>query len=92
MLKRAASRNTYPIMLSVTLKLSTDMAAKLERMAARRRITKSAFMREALEEKLRVSADEPSVFDLMKASVGSIDSGIRNLSHNPTKMKGFGLK
>ncbi len=79
-------------MQTLTLKLSTDMAARLEGMAARRRTTKSAVMREALEDKLSASANEPSVFDLMKASVGSIDSGIRDLGHNPSHLKGFGLK
>jgi hypothetical protein len=49
-------------------------------------------MREALEEKLRAPSNEPSVFDLMKTSAGSIDSGIRDLGHNPVHLKGFGLK
>jgi len=79
-------------MQTVTLKLSTDTAARLERMAIRHRTTKSAVLREALDDKLRSSANEPSVYDLMKASVGSIDSGIRDLGHNPIHLKGFGLK
>ncbi len=79
-------------MQTMTLKLSTDTAARLEGMAARRRTTKSAIMREALDDKLRASANEPSVYDLMKASVGSFDSGVRDLGHNPTHLKGFGLK
>jgi hypothetical protein len=79
-------------MQTLTLKLSTGTAARLERMAARRRTTKSAVMREALEDKLRSSANDPSVYDLMKASVGSIDSRIRDLGHNPGHLKGFGLK
>ena len=91
-LTKAAFGNTYLIMPTLTLKLSTDTAARLERMAARRRTTKSAVMREALEDKLRASANEPSVFNLMKASIGSIDSGIRDLGHNPIHLKGFGLK
>jgi predicted transcriptional regulator len=79
-------------MPTLTLKLPTDTAARLERMAARRRTTKSALMREALEDKLRSSAAEPSVYDLMKASAGSIDSGVGDLGHNPRYLKGFGLK
>ena len=77
---------------TLTLKLSTETAVRLERLAKRRRTTKSAVMREALEDKLRASANEPSVYDLMKASVGSIDSGIRDLGHSPIDSKGFGLK
>jgi len=84
--------NTPLMMQTLTLKLSADTAARLGRMAARRRTTKSAVMREALEEKLLAGVDEPSVYDLMKASVGSIDSGIRDLGHNPIHLKGFGLK
>jgi predicted transcriptional regulator len=42
--------NTYLIVQTLTLKISADMAARLERTAARRRTTKSAVMREALEE------------------------------------------
>ena len=79
-------------MQTLTLKLSTDTAARLERMATRRRTTKSAVMREALEEKLRGSANEPTVYDLMKTSIGALDSGIRDLGHNPEHMKGFGLR
>lgn len=79
-------------MQTLTLKVSTTTSARLDRLAARRRTTKSAIMREALDEKLRSSANEPSVYDLMKASVGSIDSGLRDLGHNPAHLKGFGLK
>ena len=91
-LTKASFGNTHLIVQTLTLKLSTDAAARLERMATRRRTTKSAVMREALEDKLRASANEPSVYDLMKASIGSIDSGIRDLGHNPVHLKGFGLK
>jgi predicted transcriptional regulator len=79
-------------MQTLTLKVPFDTAARLDRMAARHRTTKSAFMREALEEKLRLSADEPSVYDLMKATAGSVDSRVRDLGHNPVHLKGFGLK
>jgi predicted transcriptional regulator len=79
-------------MPTLTLKLPSDIAARLERMAARHRTTKSAVMREALEDKPRSSANEPSVYDLMKTSVGTIDSGILDLGHNARHLKGFGLK
>jgi predicted transcriptional regulator len=79
-------------MKTLSVKLSKDQAAQLERLAMRRRTTKSAIMREALEEELRPPTREPSVCDLMKDSVGSIDSGIRDLGHNRVRQKGFGLK
>jgi predicted transcriptional regulator len=84
--------NTCLPVQTLTLKLSTDTATRPERMASRRRTTKSAVMREALEDKLRASANEPPVYDLMKATIGSIDSGIRDLGHNPVHLKGFGPK
>jgi predicted transcriptional regulator len=79
-------------MRTLTLKLPTETASRLERMAARRRTTKSAVMREALDDKLGSSENEPSVYELMKTSIGSIDSGIRDLGHNPRHLRGFGLK
>ena len=91
-LTNAANSNTYFRMPTVTLKLPTEVAARLEQLAVRRRTTKSAVIREALEEKLRSSACEPSVFDLMKSSLGSVDSGVRDLGHNPSHLKGFGLR
>jgi hypothetical protein len=54
--------------------------------------TGTGVMREALEDQPGSSGDEPSVYDLMKASVGSIDSGVRDLGHNPKHLKGFGLE
>lgn len=86
------SGNTSLTMPTLTLKVSTHTAARLERMATRRRTSKSAVIREALEEKLHGDVDEPSVYELMKTSVGSIDSGIGDLGHNPTHLKGFGMK
>jgi hypothetical protein len=65
---KAALVNTDLIVQTLTLKLSTDTAARLERMARRHRTTKSAVMREALEDRLRAPANEPSVYDLMTTS------------------------
>ncbi len=88
----ATPGNTRLIMQTLTLKVSANTAARLERMATRRRTTKSAVIREALEEKLRSSANEPSVYELMKTSVGSVDSGIKDLGHNPAHLEGFGRR
>ncbi len=77
-------------MPTLTLKVTTEAAARLEQVVARLRTTKSAVLREALEDKLRSSGAEPSVFDLMRASIGSIESGVPDLGHNPEHLKGFG--
>jgi hypothetical protein len=78
-------------MPTMTFKISADMAGRLDRMAARWRTTKSAVIREALEDKLRAAAGEPSVFAVMKGTVGSLDSGTRDLGHNAARLTGFGL-
>ena len=76
----------------ITLKVSPETASRLERMAAQRRTSKSAVVREALEEKLRESAAEPSLHDLMKGSLGIVDSGVPDLGHNPKHLQGFGRR
>lgn len=76
----------------VTLKVPPETAARLERLALRRRMSKSAIVREALEEKLRASPDRPSLHDAMKASLGVLDSGVRDLGHDPKHLTGFGRK
>ena len=76
----------------VTLKVPPEIAARLERVAMRRRVSKSAIVREALEEKLRRSPDRPSLHDAMRHSIGVLDSGVRDLGHNPKHLAGFGRK
>ena len=87
-----ATGNTGVAMPTLTLKVPTDTAARLERLAMRRRVSKSAVVREALDEKLRRSADAPSLHDVMKHSLGVVDSGVRDLGHNPKHLAGFGRK
>ena len=77
-------------MALITLKVPAETAARIARIAARRRVSKSTVVREALEEKLRESTDEPSVHDLMKSDLGAVDSGVRDLGHNPKHLSGFG--
>jgi hypothetical protein len=72
------------------LKLSAKTAGLLAREAARRQVSEAAVMREALYQKLRESARAPSVYDLMKGSLGCIDSRLPDLAHNPARLVGFG--
>jgi hypothetical protein len=76
----------------LTLKVGVETAARLERLALRRRKSKSALMREALEEKLRRSPDQPTLYEAMKPSIGVVESGCRDLGHNPKHLAGFGRK
>lgn len=74
----------------LTLKLPPETAARIARIAARRRVSKSTVVREALDEKLRDTPDELSVHDLMKGVAGAVDSGVRDRGHNPKHLARFG--
>ena len=74
----------------ISIKVPTSTAARVARMAAKRRVSKSTIVREALDEKLRSSTDEPSVHDVMKSQIGAVDSGVRDRGHNPKHLTRFG--
>jgi len=76
----------------LTLKISPATAVRVERMASRRRLSKSALVREALENKLGESAESLTLHDAMKPTLGVLDSGVRDLGHNPKHLAGFGRK
>lgn len=76
----------------MSLKVSRETAARLERLAVRRRVSKSALLREALERTLRraTAEAEPSAYDLMRDSLGAVDSGHHDLSFNKDHLSGYG--
>ena len=76
--------------MTLTLKVPPELALKLEAVAARKRIPKSKFVRDALITALSQEKEEPSLYDLMKDGIGCIKSGQRDLSTNPKHMEGFG--
>jgi hypothetical protein len=78
-------------MTTITCKVSEKLNAQLEALARRRRLSKSAILREALESKTKASAKSPSpsAYDLVKHLCGSL-RGPKDLSTNPEQMKGFG--
>ncbi len=76
----------------LTLKVSVDTAASLQRLAASRRTSKSELIRGALAEVLRRSPVEISLHDVMQATLGALDSGARDLGHNPKYLEGFGSR
>jgi hypothetical protein len=79
-------------MPTLTLKVPTETAARLERLARERRVAKSVVVREALADKLSRQTVMPSLHDVMKHSLGVVDSGVRDLGHNPKHLAGFGRK
>lgn len=78
-------------MPTMTLKVPPTLDARVTAAARRRRLTKSALVREALESYL-TSADvaaEGSFLDLAGDLVGCVE-GSGDLSHNPKRMRGYG--
>ncbi|MEI6083390.1 MAG: ribbon-helix-helix domain-containing protein [Verrucomicrobiota bacterium] len=79
-------------MTTLTLKVPVELAAKLNRVSAARRISKSRIIREALERSLATAEkNKPvSAYDLMKDGLGIVHGGPRDLSTNKKHMAGFG--
>ena len=78
-------------MKNVSLKMSEEMDAEVERMAAEMGVGKSTFVRDAVAEYV-VSRREPqkgSVLDRVGDLVGCVD-GPEDLSFNPEHMDAFG--
>lgn len=77
---------------TVSLKLSAELLAKLEREAKVRRVPKSVVVRESLETTLRSRARgrRGSCFDVASDLAGSVTGLPRDLAHNPKYMDGFG--
>jgi predicted transcriptional regulator len=76
----------------LTMKVSAELAAKLEKVSARRRVSKSQIIREALEKALmKAESDrELSAYDLMKDGFGIVRSGVKDLGSNKQHLKGYG--
>lgn len=78
-------------MTTISVKLPEALGARLEAEARRRRTTKSAVIRELLEEGLSKPRRKKAVtcYDLVKDLIGSV-RGPRDLATNPKYMEGFG--
>jgi hypothetical protein len=78
-------------MVTMSLRMPSVLDARVTAAARRRRLTKSALVREALEAYV-ARADVPtegSVLDLARDLVGCVQ-GPGDLSHNPKRMRGYG--
>ncbi len=83
--------NELSSMPTITVTIPHAMAVKLEKVTAIKRVNKSKYVRDALGTALKKESIEPSLYDLMKESIGCFDSGVTDLSTNPKYMEGFGL-
>jgi hypothetical protein len=77
------------VMTTITCKITDEMNARLEMIARRRRVSKSAVLREALESKVRHAGKSaaPKAFDIVKHLCGRL-RGPSDLSTNPRTGKG----
>jgi Arc/MetJ-type ribon-helix-helix transcriptional regulator len=78
-------------MPTITVKVSRPLAERLTRTVVRRRSTRSAVVREALEAHLaaEVGPTEGSCYDLTSDLAGSV-RGPSDLSSNRRRLKGYG--
>jgi predicted DNA-binding protein len=76
----------------LTMKVSPALAARLEKVSARRRVPKSQIIREALEKALMKAESDNNIsaYDLMKDGFGIVRSGTKDLASNRQHMKGYG--
>ena len=83
---------TIKHMQTISLKISDELLAELERAAKAKRVAKSVVVRESLEAALRPRARgrTASSFDLAADLAGSLKGLPRDLAHNPKYMDGFG--
>ena len=80
-------------MKTITVKLSDELAVRLEKRAKRLGKSKSALVRESVERDMTeggVVEEEPSMYELTRDDCGCFDSGVKDLATNPKHMEGFG--
>jgi hypothetical protein len=79
-------------MVTVTVKLSSDLAAKVAAEARRKRVSKSAIIRDSLEGRFRGKRKNarPTVGELTGHLIGKAEGGPTDLSTNKKHMAGFG--
>lgn len=79
-------------MRTISLKLPDDLLANLDNEARKRRVTKSALVRESLEKALhqQPSSREVSAYDLARDLAGSVKGLPEDLANDPKYMQGFG--
>ncbi|HVS70043.1 MAG TPA: ribbon-helix-helix domain-containing protein [Phycisphaerae bacterium] len=84
-------------MVTVTVKLPADIAAKIEAEARARHLPKSALIRDSLQQRYaptrntsRKKQPAPTIFDRTRHLAGSVRRAPRDLSSNKKHLEGFG--
>lgn len=76
-------------MRAITCKIPGELDAELEAVAEKRGISKSEFVREAIEHNLERQKVKLPAYDVMKDACGIIKGGPLDLATNPKHMERF---
>ncbi len=79
-------------MTTVSLKIPDELVSRMDAVARAKRTSRSALLREALEEKLKATARKTplSLYEQSTDLCGKGNSGIEDLASNPKHLEGFG--
>jgi len=79
-------------MTTITCRIPEKMDAELDAVAEKRKVPKSAVVREAIAANLQEQTKQGrlSAYDVMKEACGVVKIGRRDLATNAKYMKGFG--
>jgi Arc/MetJ-type ribon-helix-helix transcriptional regulator len=79
-------------MTTISLKVPDELIARMDALARAKRTSRSALLREALDEKLKAAARKlpPSLYEQSADLCGAGNSGLGDLASNPKHLEGFG--
>lgn len=79
-------------MTTISLKVPEELVSRMDAVARARKTSRSALLREALEDKLKSAARKstPSLFDQSADLCGHGNSGLGDLASNSKHLDGFG--
>lgn len=87
-------RNQYYLtaMITISLKVPDELVSRMDAMARAKQTSRSALLREALEEKLKAAARKApqSLYEQSADLCGMGSSGLGDLASNSKHMDGFG--
>jgi len=80
------------LMITISLKVPDELVSRMDALARAKRTSRSALLREALEDKLKASARKApqSLYEQSADLCGMGSSGLGDLASNPKFMDGFG--
>jgi predicted DNA-binding protein len=76
--------------MTISLKVPAEVGARLKSVAARKRVSKSEYVRKTLISALYAEEEKPSAFELIQDIAGSVSGGKGDMATNPKYMKGYG--